>query len=314
MDPLKILLVDDSKTARYKLRLALQEHGVEVQVAESAEEALSQIKRLDPDAILMDHTMPGMNGFEALEILKADPETAQIPVIMCSAHEDETFMARAKRLGALGILPKANPAETAEKLPGTLDLIRQTLASAFVSAAPAAVARAAPERPAAAPPLPVRPRPIAAAPSSSAPLGQVEALVARQLGRIEQQLRAEIEARCDALEQSLATSERILIHRIEQAAAPAEKKGVADQIAAEVARVAAKELPALAAQRLEQERDQILALLQQRAGQALLAPAIDQAVQRLRASLYAFSALAAGIGIGAALLVYTLLGGWTMTP
>ena len=73
MNPMKILLVDDSKSARYALRLQLQRFGIEVEALESAEAALQRIREAPPDAVFMDHTMPGMNGFEALEILKAPP-------------------------------------------------------------------------------------------------------------------------------------------------------------------------------------------------------------------------------------------------
>lgn len=306
MDPLKILLVDDSKTARYKLRLALQEQGVEVQTAESAESALSQVRQLNPDAILMDHTMPGMTGLDALEILKGDAETSAIPVVMCSAHEDEAFAARAKRLGALGILPKSDPAETAKKLPGTLHQIRQNLASAFVSAAPAAAPAAAqrpPERRAAA----TAPRHT---PTPAASQGQIDSMLARRLGTLEQELRAEIETRCQTLEQNIATSERILIHRIEQATAPTPKPG-SDQsgpIAAEAARLAAKELPALIEQRLDQERQRLLDELQAKTTGGERAGGSNAAIRKLRVSQYALSAAAALIGAGIAIGVSFMLG------
>jgi CheY-like chemotaxis protein len=122
---MKILLVDDSTLARYTLRLKLQGHGMQVDTAESAEAALEHVRATPPDAILMDHTMPGMNGFEALEILKSSPATAHIPVVMCTAHDDPAFSAQAVRRGALGVLTKT-PA--AEGLPSILDRIRASLA------------------------------------------------------------------------------------------------------------------------------------------------------------------------------------------
>ena len=79
MDPIKILLVDDSKSARYALRLHLQHHGVQVDTADSAEAALERIAETRPQAVLMDHTMPGMNGFEALDILKSDRRHGAYP-------------------------------------------------------------------------------------------------------------------------------------------------------------------------------------------------------------------------------------------
>jgi CheY-like chemotaxis protein len=103
---MKILVVDDSTASRYALRLRLQRHGAVVETAASAEAALQQVKESSPDAVFMDRTMPGMNGFEALDILKASPETSGIPVVMCTSREDPEFIAQARRKGALGVLSK----------------------------------------------------------------------------------------------------------------------------------------------------------------------------------------------------------------
>ena len=124
MDPMKILLVDDSKSARYALRLQLQRHGVEVDTADSAESAFELLKGELPDAILMDHMMPGLNGFEALEVIREDPRTAHLPVVMCTSHEDAEFAATAQRKGVVGILPKSG---APEKLPGILAKLRDTI-------------------------------------------------------------------------------------------------------------------------------------------------------------------------------------------
>jgi CheY-like chemotaxis protein len=121
---MKILLVDDSKSARYALRLQLQRHGVEVDTADSAESAFELLKGELPDAILMDHMMPGLNGFEALEVIREDPRTAHLPVVMCTSHEDAEFAATAQRKGVVGILPKSG---APEKLPGILAKLRDTI-------------------------------------------------------------------------------------------------------------------------------------------------------------------------------------------
>jgi len=124
--PMKILLVDDSKSARYALILQLQRHGVEVDTAESAEAAFAKLKASLPDAIMMDHMMPGLNGFEALEIIREDPRTSDIPVIMCTSHEEPDFVAAAKKKGVFGILPKSAAPELLpemlEKLHGALGM------------------------------------------------------------------------------------------------------------------------------------------------------------------------------------------------
>ena len=81
---MKILLVDDSKSARYALRLQLQRCGAEVETAASAEAAFELLRGNLPDAILMDHMMPGLNGFQATRAITKDEETKHIPVIMCT--------------------------------------------------------------------------------------------------------------------------------------------------------------------------------------------------------------------------------------
>ncbi len=124
MNPMNILLVDDSKSARYALRLQLQRHGAVVDTADSAEAALERIKDTPPDAVFMDHTMPGMNGFEALEILKSTPTTAHIPVVMCTSNEDPEFMAQARHKGAMDILAKSS---AQDKLPPLLERLEATL-------------------------------------------------------------------------------------------------------------------------------------------------------------------------------------------
>ena len=124
MNPMNILLVDDSKSARYALRLQLQRHGAVVDTADSAEAALERIKDTPPDAVFMDHTMPGMNGFEALEILKSTPTTAHIPVVMCTSNEDAEFMAQARHKGAMDILAKSS---AQDKLPPLLERLEASL-------------------------------------------------------------------------------------------------------------------------------------------------------------------------------------------
>ncbi len=121
----KILLVDDSKAARYAMRNLLQKHECEVDPVESAEAALERVKENPPDAIFMDHMMPNMNGFEALDALKADAQTAHIPVVMCTANDDEAYQIEATGKGALGILSK--PAKP-EKLEVILKNIDSTVA------------------------------------------------------------------------------------------------------------------------------------------------------------------------------------------
>ena len=119
---MKILLVDDSKTSRYTLRLQLQRYGVEVATAESAEDAFERLKGELPDAILIDQLMPRLNGLEAIEIIHGNPRTAHIPVVICTTHENATVAAVAQQRGAAGTLTKS---KAAEELPELLVRLRE---------------------------------------------------------------------------------------------------------------------------------------------------------------------------------------------
>ncbi|WP_336366865.1 response regulator [Marinobacter sp. C2H3] len=107
----KALLVDDSKVARFALSKLLEGRDMTVNMAGSAEEALdflSQNQR--PDVIFMDHLMPGMNGVEATKAIKRNPDTAAIPIIMCTSRKSSSFVEEARNFGVYNILTK--PAHT----------------------------------------------------------------------------------------------------------------------------------------------------------------------------------------------------------
>ena len=102
----RALVVDDSKAARLSLKKLLGEHNLEVSLAASGEEALSLLQKQLVDVIFMDHTMPGMDGLEAVSAIKSNPRTATIPVMMYTTREGEVYVGQARALGAVGVLPK----------------------------------------------------------------------------------------------------------------------------------------------------------------------------------------------------------------
>ena len=102
----RALVVDDSKSARMALKALLEQHDLIVDFAESGEDAIEFLKGNSVDVIFMDHTMPGMTGLEAVSVIKADPKTAMIPVMMYTAKEGEVYVGQARALGAVGVLPK----------------------------------------------------------------------------------------------------------------------------------------------------------------------------------------------------------------
>jgi CheY-like chemotaxis protein len=102
----RALVVDDSKSARVILSRMLEKYDIEVDMAESAEQAIEYLNHNRPDAIFMDHLMPGMDGLQAVQAIKGNPQTATIPIMMYTSQEGELYVGQARALGAMGVLPK----------------------------------------------------------------------------------------------------------------------------------------------------------------------------------------------------------------
>ncbi len=82
----KILLVEDNELNRDMLSRRLLKHGFEIALAVNGEESVQLAKSLRPDLILMDMSLPVMDGWQASSLIKADPITQSIPVIALTAH------------------------------------------------------------------------------------------------------------------------------------------------------------------------------------------------------------------------------------
>jgi len=82
----RILAVDDDDGIRRMVQVHLKRAGYTVITARDGQEAVEKARAEQPDAIVMDVMMPRMTGFEALDVLKADPQTAGIPVILLTAE------------------------------------------------------------------------------------------------------------------------------------------------------------------------------------------------------------------------------------
>jgi twitching motility two-component system response regulator PilH len=113
----KILIVDDSPTERYFLSDILIKNGFSVSTAENGEEALLKIKADKPQLILMDIVMPGQNGFQVTRAITRDPETQDVPVIICTSKGQETDRIWGLRQGARDYIVKpVDPQELLAKI------------------------------------------------------------------------------------------------------------------------------------------------------------------------------------------------------
>ncbi len=81
-----ILVVDDYQDAREMYAEYLQFSGFRVAEARNGNEAVAQARSLKPDLILMDLSLPGMDGWEATRVLKADEATKHIPIVALTGH------------------------------------------------------------------------------------------------------------------------------------------------------------------------------------------------------------------------------------
>ncbi len=103
----RALLIDDDEVARYILKGLLTHTGMEIIESSEAEDGIKRAREERPDVIFLDLNMPGINGFEALELLSSYPETANIPVIINTSKILEQREIE-KLVKAKAVLPKDN--------------------------------------------------------------------------------------------------------------------------------------------------------------------------------------------------------------
>ena len=105
-DDATILIVDDSKTAIAVISKVLEPTGYSIISGINGEEGIEMAKIHQPDLIIMDVIMPGLNGFQATRILRKEELTKDIPIIIISGNEQATEKFWGLRVGANGFLPK----------------------------------------------------------------------------------------------------------------------------------------------------------------------------------------------------------------
>jgi len=112
MNKKKILIVDDEQDLLDFVKLRLEANNYSVVVATDSEQALAIVKKEKPDLILLDILMPKIDGFKVCQLLKKDPLTTNIPIIMLTAKDRANDIKQAKQAGASGYIVKPFDAHT----------------------------------------------------------------------------------------------------------------------------------------------------------------------------------------------------------
>lgn len=96
----KVLVVDDEPNIVLSLEFLMEQAGFEVVTAEDGEQALARVNDSQPDLLLLDISLPGISGFDVLERLRSEAATAQLPIIMLTAHGRDVEREKGMALGA----------------------------------------------------------------------------------------------------------------------------------------------------------------------------------------------------------------------
>ena len=117
----KILVVEDDPSGARLLEYALEKEGYQVEIAVNGLEALRKTREEEPDLLILDVMLPGLDGFEVCHRLRAEPETANLPILMLSAKAQEVDRNAGERVGA--DLYLAKPADPVEVMAGVESLL-----------------------------------------------------------------------------------------------------------------------------------------------------------------------------------------------
>jgi DNA-binding response OmpR family regulator len=117
----RVLLVEDEVNIIEAIRFLLHREGWKVDTHDSGADAIDVIRDLEPDLVVLDVMLPGRSGFDILADLRADPQTADLPVLMLTARGQSRDREMAERAGVSRFMTK--PFSNSEVLTAVRDLL-----------------------------------------------------------------------------------------------------------------------------------------------------------------------------------------------
>ena len=103
---IRILAVDDSRTMRDMVTLALKDQGFDVTTAEDGVDGLDALDRMEPHAIITDINMPRLDGFGFIDAVRSRETTSSTPILVLTTESSAELKARAREAGATGWIVK----------------------------------------------------------------------------------------------------------------------------------------------------------------------------------------------------------------
>ena len=124
--PKEILIVDDEPSIVVPIQFLMQQQGYNVLVAENGHDALDMIYKYNPDLVLLDIMLPGIDGYEVCEIVRLNPKLRDVKIIFLTAKGREVEIAKGLALGADAYITKPfSNAELVAKVKTVLDNINE---------------------------------------------------------------------------------------------------------------------------------------------------------------------------------------------
>jgi DNA-binding response OmpR family regulator len=118
----KILVIEDDAIASRLIEYTLGKEGYEVLLAKNGLEGISKAQSEEPDLIILDIMLPGIDGFEVCHRLRSEPQTAHLPILMLSGKAQEIDKATGLKVGADDYVTKpAAPRELANRVKALLE-------------------------------------------------------------------------------------------------------------------------------------------------------------------------------------------------